>query len=66
MEKLGSFEYTRDILKKLDGQARKEVILFIRNTVGQYVITLYFQVANLGPNEHMENLLDELLNWKIK
>ncbi|XP_073942700.1 geranylgeranyl pyrophosphate synthase quemao isoform X1 [Choristoneura fumiferana] len=45
LERIGSFQYTRDALTRLDADARDEV-------------------ARLGGNPYLENLLDELLTWR--
>lgn len=70
MEKLGSFEYTRNTLKELDEQARAEVIQKIRLFVIEKTLNLkplnHPQVANLGPNVFMNSLLDSLLNYENK
>lgn len=73
LEKLGSFQYTREILEELDKSAREEVcVLFfflifnicIQSRLSN-IILLQFKVKRLGGNPLLDSLLDDLLNWNI-
>lgn len=52
LEKLGSFKYTRDILQKLDGEARAEVRTFLKKNSHLFALCLFNNFRLFVPSRY--------------